>query len=79
MLNKKISLESFAMTGVLPSLASETGALDEPLHEAMICDSISGGAQYENNMPKRLSLIRLLADGREYRAEYVLVKERRDG
>jgi len=29
---------------------------DEPLDEAVICESISGGADYENEMPRRLTL-----------------------
>jgi len=42
----------------------------EKTTEVIVCDSISGGKRYKNNMPKELSLIRTLDDNTEYRAEY---------
>lgn len=68
-------LEYFVESGILPQRISPTGADDEPLSEAIICDSISGSAQYVDNMPRRLSLVRRLADGTEFRADYVVAKD----
>ena len=65
-------LTAAANTGsVLPMLLNETGEENEVVTETIICDSISGGADYQNNMPARLSLLREFADGTEYRAKYV--------
>lgn len=64
-------LEDFAKSGILPMEISETGADHEPLEEVIICDAISGGARYKNNMPKELYLTRKLKDGTEYRARYI--------
>ena len=38
--------------------------------ETIECDSISGGVDYVDDMPRRLSLVRTLAVGQEIRAEY---------
>lgn len=65
------SLEVFAKSGVLPQLVSETGAETEPLIETIICDQLSGGANYVNAMPAELHLTRRTADGTEYEARYV--------
>lgn len=43
--------------------------------EVIICDSISGGANMKENMPKRLSLIRRCENGNEYRGTYYLSEE----
>jgi hypothetical protein len=45
--------------GVLPMVISDTGASDEPERERIICASISGGADYVNNMPRTLTLERI--------------------
>lgn len=65
--SEKNDLFAFAKSGVLPQRVSATGAGDEPLTEAVICEAISGGADYENNMPRKLTLCRRLADGTEGR------------
>ena len=39
--------------------------------EIIVCDSISGGADYKNNMPRRVVLRRHLADGTEYIQIYI--------
>jgi len=57
---------------VLPVLLSHEGREDEPTEEVIFVDSISGGQDYENNMPRRLTIIRKLADGQEYRGVYLL-------
>lgn len=59
---------------ILPLIISITGAEDEPVEEIIFCDSISGGAKYNDNMPMELSLIRRLADGSEYRMRYIQSK-----
>lgn len=75
-MSEEQSLEEFASSGVLPELWSEFGLADtklDPLQGVLICDSISGGADYVDDMPKRLSLVRRDNEGNEYRAEYVQV------
>lgn len=69
-MSQEETLEAFARHGILPLVVSETGSLDEPISEVIICESISGGADYRGNMPARLTLTRRLSDGTEYRAEY---------
>ena len=57
-------------TSVLPMLISETGDPDEPLTEIIVCSGISGGADCIHEMPRRLTLIRKLANGKEFKADY---------
>lgn len=57
---------------VLPMQITEDGSDDKPLEEVIVCDSISGGAKYFDGMPERLSLIRRLKDGTEFRMEYIM-------
>ena len=56
---------------ILPIKISETGKENEPLSEVIFCDSMSGGAKYENGLPMELSLVRRMADGTEFRARYI--------
>jgi len=63
-------LDQEAEDSVLPQRLTARGEPDEPLVEVIFCDMISGGADYVDNMPRTLSLIRKLADGSEYRATY---------
>lgn len=56
--------------GVLPMIVTETGADDEHELERIICASISGGADYVNNMPRELSLERITPDGSTF-ARYI--------
>ena len=58
-------------SSVLPERISKTGSPDEPLTEIVICTSISGGADYVNEMPRRLTLHRKLANGKEHAAVYL--------
>lgn len=55
----------------IPSVVSPTGTDDETISEVLTCDSISGGKDYIDNMPRKLSLIRWTPDG-EYRATYYI-------
>lgn len=71
-------LRGFADSGVLPQRVSKMGIPHEVIDEAIICDSISGGADYENDMPRTVSLVRKLKDGTEYRARYIQVSENGD-
>ena len=75
--DRNMTLLAFSESGVLPgAYADEQPGYAQPIiEEAIICDSISGGAQYVNDMPRELSLIRKLRDGTEYRAKYVQVDE----
>lgn len=69
-----IDLEEIVSTGsVIPQMISENGLIDEPLTEIILCDSISGGADYSNGMPRSLSLERILADGTKFTARYTQV------
>ena len=43
----------------------------EPATEVIVCSVISGGANYENEMPRELTLIRKMLDGREHTANYI--------
>ena len=74
MKDKVIEFEKNA--SVLPMHISKTGNPNEPLSEIIICTSISGGADFVDDMPKGLTLLRKLADGREYKAKYTLHEER---
>ncbi len=69
---KEGSLEHFAESSVLPQKISPTGAKREPLTEVLICDSISGGADSPNGMPRSLTLVRRTNDPDcpEQRMEY---------
>lgn len=61
-------LEEFEKeTSVLPMLVEDN---DEELEEVIVCSSISGGADYIGNMPKRLELVRRLKNGEEYTMSY---------
>ena len=74
MRNKLIEFEKDA--SVLPMHISKIANSNEPLSEIIICTSISGGADFVDDMPKGLTLLRKLADGREYKAKYTLHEER---
>jgi len=72
-----MNLEREAQTGILPMKISKTGAPHEPLTEIIICDSLSGGNKFINEMPEQLSLLRLhTVDGKikEHRAIYSQIK-----
>ena len=62
-------------TSVLPMLISETGDPDEPLTEIIVCSGISGGKDLKNEMPRTLILIRKLANGKEYKADYIILQD----
>lgn len=55
---------------VLPMRTNHSGREDDPIEEVIFCVSISGGGDYQNDMPVALSLIRRLADGTEYTMRY---------
>ena len=57
-------------------LPMHIGSKNEKLSEIIICTSISGGADFIDEMPKRLTLLRKLANGQKYKAEYTLHEER---
>jgi hypothetical protein len=63
-------------TSVLPMLVSETGDPDKPLSEIIVCSGISGGADYIYEMPRTLTLKRKLANGKEYKADYIILFSR---
>ena len=59
---------------VLPFTTSPTGAPDEESDESMLCVSISGGADYVNDMPRTLMLLRRFKDGGEIYRVYEQAK-----
>jgi hypothetical protein len=67
----KLEDEEIKNSSVLPMIISQNGLNEEPILEAIVCDSISGRKDYENSMPRRLSLRRKLSNGEEYTTEYV--------
>lgn len=61
-------LEKFVNeASVLPMIVDDM----EEIKEVIICDSISGGAAYQNEMPEQLHLTRMTKDGKELRCLYV--------
>lgn len=69
-MDKEIELEHFALgNSLLPMSVDDNGTLVE----VIVCDSISGGANYRNDMPADLSIIRRTIDGKESRARYAQV------
>lgn len=69
--SSNVTLEGFAKSGLLPQIVTEHGLDGEPIQEVIICDSISGGADYVDHVPRRLSLVLRFASGTEHRAEYL--------
>lgn len=65
------SMAFFAETSLIPMISSETGSVDEKIEEVIICESISGGTDYDNNMPEKLHLVRKTKDGEEYEMSYI--------
>ena len=63
-------LRQLAKESLLPMLLNQSGNHDDPIDEAIFCTSISGGGDYQNNMPRTLTLVRRFADGREFTAKY---------
>ncbi len=59
-----------AHESILPMRINESGREDEAVEEVIFCVSLSGGADYKNDMPVGLTLIRRLADGTEHRMRY---------
>ena len=57
--------------GVLPMIITDTGASDECERERIICASISGGADYINNMPRMLTLERIELHKRSIYRRYI--------
>lgn len=66
-----MNIEYYKSKSVLPMVIMNE--VNQPV-EVIICDSISGGANYQDEMPKRLSLTRILSDGTELGAEYIQLK-----
>lgn len=66
------SLEEAAYHSVLPLRISDHAHIEEPLREVIICTSISGGGDYHKEMPRQLTLQRLLRDGTSFTAKYYL-------
>ena len=72
-MKKKDELKEFEGASVIPLCVSKTGDSDELLTEIIICTCLSGGADYVNNMPKRLTLVRKFVNGKEYKGEYTII------
>ncbi len=61
-------LEFVKDTSMLPVYLTGPGT---KIVEVIVCLEISGGADYINNMPKELTLIRKRSDGQQYTAKYI--------
>lgn len=75
---EKSHLNDFKKSGILPLEVYDQSKESLPTTEVTICDSMSGGAQEVNNMPRLISLIRLkLINGewKEFRANYVIISQ----
>lgn len=68
--SEEIILKDWLKASILPQIVTQNGLDNEPILEIIVCDSISGGAKYKNDMPKELTLVRKLKDGKEYRMRY---------
>ena len=67
----------FADRGILP--LKIIGVNDETVEEIIICESIAGGANYQNHMPAELTLARKMIDGTEHRARYAQIPDAMEG
>jgi hypothetical protein len=66
-----VTLGDIALEGTLiPMLLVDD---EEELSEVIFCESISGGADYVDDMPRQLTLTRLTVDGHKYEAQYIQV------
>lgn len=73
-MNKDKLVEFEKATSILPLLVSDTGHLYEPLINVIVCSSIGGRTDSLSKLPKHLTLISKLADGKEYTADYLISK-----
>ena len=70
---KKDKLQEFGENvSILPLEVSKTGIPDESLTEIIVCSCVSGGADYVDEMPRRLTLLRRLVNGKEFKGEYTI-------
>ena len=73
---KRDKLKEFEkIASILPLRISKTGNPNEPLIEIILCTAISGGGDYIDEMPRRLTLHRELANGKKYAASYMRMSE----
>lgn len=63
-------------TSVLPMRISKTGKANEQLTEIIVCSNISRGDDLIYEMPRTVTLIRKLANGKEYKADYIILFSR---
>lgn len=66
-----MNFEGHEHDSVLPMLINQSGSEQDPVEESIVCVSISGGADYNDDMPKELTLLRRLEGGQEYTMRYV--------
>ena len=68
-----VTIEEIAQKGsLLPGFYVDE---NKKVVEVIFCESISGGADYINDMPKTLSLTRLIENGEAFTATYILASE----
>ena len=59
---------------ILPMVISVDGKLSDEILEVIVCSAISGKANYKNDMPESLTLVRKTKDGKEYSCRYTQEK-----
>ena len=66
-------LEFAGEASVLPMYMSESET--DPTTEVIVCTEISGGANFVDGMPKELTLVRKVLNGKEHKARYVQLRK----
>ena len=78
--DENITLAVLASGGVIPGIYVDTAKQrypndDEAVVEVLFADSVSGGANYVNDMPRTISLVRMTKDGHKFAARYKQITE----
>ena len=79
--DEKITLPVLASGGVIPGIYVDTDKQrypndDEAVVEVLFADGVSGGADYVNDMPRAISMVRLTKDGQKFTARYEQVTKK---
>lgn len=64
------TLDELAKTSVIPLIVYKESNPDDTI-EVIVCSAVSGGANYNDKMPRTLELTRYLKNGSVYRRRYV--------
>ncbi len=69
-MDNEVDLKHVKGIGVLPMELYDQVQGAKKITEIITCTGISGGKDFVNDMPRTLTLLRLLADGKAYNANY---------